>query len=154
MSETNVAWSGSSWPVDRLVKDSSMNARCELARRLRAAETEAARLRMRCEIRERTAARWAEAAQREVPTPAALERAREQFVECRIRQEEAPPGSIMRRVCDAAMDLFAMLDQRDDTMKARVVALSLELDRLRTASPRLEEAPGRIDITKLPGRPQ
>lgn len=97
---------------------------------------EVERLRRRCDIRDRTAAHWSEAARREVPTDE-LERARNNFVECKIRQEEAPRGSIMRRVCDAAVDLVAMLDKRDDTMKARVVELSLEVERLRAENEKL-----------------
>ncbi len=100
---------------------------------------EVERLRRRCDIRDRTAARWAEAAKRESPTAPALENARHRFVECKIRQEEAPPGSIMRRVCDAAMDLIGLLEQRDETMRARVVELALDVERLRGTASRTEE---------------
>jgi len=39
------SWDGVSWSIDRLVDDTSANARHELARRLRAAEREVERLR-------------------------------------------------------------------------------------------------------------
>lgn len=96
-------------------------------------------LRRRCDMRDRSAAQWSEAAKREAPTPEVLERARERFVECKIRQEEAPPGSIMRRVCDAAMELADLLEQREKTMKARVVELALEVERLREELDRIRE---------------
>lgn len=113
-----------------------------VAKELQRLHDEIERLRRRCDMRDRSAARWSEAAKSEAPTPEALERARERFVECKIRQEEAPPGSIMRRVCDAAMDLADLLEQRETIMRARVVELALEIERLRAYG---DEATAELD---------